>query len=42
MTASLAHRFTAVNDTHSALNPTLVAGVVLLTSLGFFQAWLRS
>ncbi len=28
MTASLAHRFTAVNDTHSALNPTLVAGVV--------------
>lgn len=28
MTASLAHRFTAVNDTHSALNPTLVAGIV--------------
>ena len=28
MTASLASRFATVNDTHSGLNPTLVAGVV--------------
>jgi FAD/FMN-containing dehydrogenase len=28
LTASLQHRFASVNDTHSALNPTLVAGVV--------------
>ena len=33
MTAPLAHPFTVVNDTHSALNPTLVAGVMQVRSI---------
>jgi FAD/FMN-containing dehydrogenase len=32
VTAPLAHPFTAVNDTHSTLNPTLVAGIVHVQS----------
>lgn len=42
MTQSLAHRFTAVNDTHSALNPTLVAGVVQPRSIGDIRSALRA
>ena len=33
MTASLSPRFTAVNDTHSGLNPTLVGGVERVQSI---------
>jgi len=33
VTAPLAHPFTVVNDAHSALNPTLVAGVVQVRSV---------
>ena len=33
MTAPLAHPFTVVNDAHSALNPTLVAGVMRVRSI---------
>ena len=42
MTASLAHRFTAVNDTHSALNPTLVAGIVQPRSIVDIRNALRT
>lgn len=42
MTASLAHRFTAVNDTHCALNPTLVAGVVQPRSIEDIRNALRT
>jgi FAD/FMN-containing dehydrogenase len=34
LTASLPHRFASVNDTHSALNPTLVADVVRVRETG--------
>ncbi len=42
MTQSPAHRFTAVNDTHSALNPTLVAGVVQPLSIEDISSALRA
>jgi FAD/FMN-containing dehydrogenase len=42
VTQSLAHRFTAVNDTHSALNPTLVAGVVQPRSIEEIRNALRT
>ncbi len=42
MTASLAHRFTAVNDTHSALNPTLVAGVLQPRSIEDIRTAIRT
>jgi hypothetical protein len=33
VTAPLAHPFTVVNDAHSSLNPTLIAGVVHIRSV---------
>jgi FAD/FMN-containing dehydrogenase len=42
VTASLALRFTAVNDAHSALNPTLVAGVVQPRSIDEIRNALRT
>jgi FAD/FMN-containing dehydrogenase len=38
LTASLQHRFASVNDTHSALNPTLVAGVARVRSTADLRA----
>lgn len=42
MTATLATRLTVVNDTHSALNPTLVAGIARIGSTADLQREVRA